>query len=151
MTRSPIKGVAEVVINVDDITMMRRFYEDVLGFHLHSQFPEAEPTIVFLTIADLESPLGRGGHPQLFALIDAKRHIHTREAYAGIDHRRSSFNHVAFEIDEADFAPEKQRLEAAGLTVTAEHFPHMRAKGLFFQDPEGNMIELICHENARGD
>ena len=133
------------MINVRDIATMRHFYEEIIGFRLHSQSPEIEPAIIFLTIADLDSPLGRGGHPQLFALVDPERHVYTRDSYVGLDHERSSLNHVAFEIDEPAFAYEKQRLEAAGVTVQTAQFPHMQAKGLFFKDPEGNLIELICH------
>jgi len=65
----------------------------------------------------------------------------------GLDNQRSSLNHLAFEIDESDFTAEKQRLEALGLAVRVFDFPHMRAKGLFFKDPEGNLIELICHSS----
>lgn len=145
MADSPIKGVAEIVINVRDISGMIKFYSEVLGFNFHSQYPDNDPTIVFLIIANLDSPLGHGGHPQLFALVDPKRHIHTRDTYMGLDNQRSSLNHLAFEIDAADFEAEKQLLEARGLTVRTMEFPHMRAKGLFFNDPEGNKIELICN------
>ena len=102
---------------------------------------------MFLTIAALDSPLGRGGHPQLFALLDPRRHKFASDAYVGLDNQRSSLNHLAFEIDESDFTAEKQRLEALGLAVRVFDFPHMRAKGLFFKDPEGNLIELICHSS----
>ena len=101
-------------------------------------------------IAALDSPLGRGGHPQLFALLDPKRHSVTADAYVGLDNQRSSLNHLAFEIDTADFTSEKQRLEALGLAVHVIDFPHMHAKGMFFHDPEGNLIELICHSNQPG-
>ena len=145
MADSPIKGVAEIVINVRDLSGMTTFYQEVLGFSFHSQGPDTDPTIVFLTIAQLDSPLGHGGHQQLFALIDPKRHIHRRDAYVGLDNQRSSLNHLAFEIDEPDFDTEKRRLEARGLTVRTREFPRMHAKALFFDDPEGNVIELICH------
>lgn len=102
---------------------MTNFYRAVLGFAFHSQFPETEPTIVFLTIAALDSPLGRGGHPQVFALLDPRRHTFTGDAYMGLDNQRSSLNHLAFEIDSADFTSEKQRLEALGLAVRVFDFP----------------------------
>lgn len=142
-----IKGVAEVVINVHDLRAMTEFYRSVLGFAVHSQFPEMDPTLMFLTVADLDSPLGRGGHPQLFALLDSKRHVFTRDRYAGLDHQRSSLNHVAFEIVSAEFMSAKKRLEDLGLAVQVLDFPHMQASGLFFNDPEGNQIELICHRS----
>ena len=145
---SSIKGVAEIVINVRDLAGMQKFYEDVLGFTFHSAFPEEEPTIVFLAIKELDSPLGRGGHPQAFALIDAKRHLFTRDTYSGLNHQRSPLNHLAFEIDEADYDGEQQRLRSLGLEVSTMQFPHMQAKAIFFKDPEGNLLELICHESG---
>lgn len=139
-----IKGVAEVVINVHDIAGMQAFYERTLGFTFHSRFPDPDPTIVFLTLIDLHSPLGRGGHPQLFALVDPARHI--PDTFVGLDVDRSSLNHLAFEIDETDFESELQRLKALGLETTVKRFRHMSAKAIFFNDPEGNRIELICHD-----
>ncbi|MBV7339569.1 VOC family protein [Chloroflexi bacterium TSY] len=90
---------AEIVINVDDIEQSREFYETVLGFRLHSQYPTEEPTIIFLTIAELDSPLGRNGHPQLFALIDPHRHPPAQKRFRGLDVGVSSLNHLAFEIE----------------------------------------------------
>src|SRR6266699_1216304 len=72
-----ITGVAEIVLNVRDLGKMRDFYRDVLGFQLlseacHETGPEPDaggkPTIAFLAIKPVDSPLGRHGHPQLLAL-----------------------------------------------------------------------------------
>ena len=85
-----ITGVAEIVLSVKDLPGMRRFYEDVLGFPLLSQAahtkgmvadPDGEPTIVFLTIRELETPLGRHGHPQLLVLIDYRRHVFAKASF----------------------------------------------------------------------
>ena len=147
---APVRGMAEMVINVRDIEGMRKFYQEVLGFPFQRQYPEDSPTIVFLTVAETDTPLGRGRHPQLFALVDAERHAPTRDNYRGIDHARSSLNHLAFEIDEADYDSQRQRLEGLGLAVTPQAFPAMQAKALFFSDPEGNTLELICHDSEVG-
>lgn len=145
--RSRVLGVAEIVLNVRDLDTMEQFYEHVLGFEHHSHFPQTEPTIVFLTIKDSDTPLGRSGrHPQLFALIDARRHVFTRDTYQGIDPARSPLNHLAFEIAFADYEAERLRLEELGLHPRPLSFPVMRARALFFQDPEGNTLELICHD-----
>ena len=142
------KTIAEIVINVDDIGRARAFYETVLDVKLHSQFPAEDPTIVFLTLAELDSPLGRGGHPQLLALIDPHRHPPARRRFRGLDVTVSSLNHLAFEIEPDAYEAEKQRLAALGLTIVEELFPHVRAKALFFQDPEGNTLEFICHDGT---
>ncbi len=78
-------------------------------------------------------------------MIDARRHLHTRNSYQGLDAHRSTLNHLAFEIEATDFDPERERLEALGLEVSCLDFPHMQAKGMFFRDPEENLVELICH------
>lgn len=147
--KTAMKTIVEIVINVNNIGQARVFYETVLGVQLHSQFPAADPTIVFLTLAEVDSPLGRGGHPQLLALIDPHRHPPAQHQFRGLDVTVSSLNHLAFEIAPEAYEPEKQRLEALGLTVHEERFPHMQAKALFFQDPEGNTLEFICHDSTR--
>ena len=144
--RTPVKAVAEIVINVNEIMAMQEFYERVLGFEFFKQYPETEPTIIFLKINDLDSPLGRGGHPQLFVLIDPHRHPPAQKRFRGIDSGVSTFNHVAFEISPQELETEKKRLEDFGLDVRLERFPDMNARALFFTDPEGNVLEFICHD-----
>lgn len=138
-----ITGVAEVALRVTDLTVMLRFYEDVLGFRYRSGGPDRG--IVFLTITELRSSLGKDGHPQLLVLIDPM--IQDRPHGPFYDQQpvgapnRSSFDHVAFEIDREDFDAHKRRLEALGIDVwTADY----HGGALFFEDPEGNTIELIC-------
>lgn len=155
----PINGVAEIVLSVRDLPRMREFYQEVMGFELFSQSahpregsdpglgasgdPEA-PTIAFLTIKPLDSPLGRHGHPQLLALIDFQRHIFATR-FVGHEPSRSTLNHLAFEIPSHSYDDHRRRLESLGLAPRPSSFPDMNARALFFEDPEGNMLELICH------
>ena len=82
---SIVTGIAEIVLNVRDIDAMSKFYQNVLGFALHSEYcltaagdeSNGKPTIIFLTILDPGTPLSAGDHPQLLALIDAARHVAT--------------------------------------------------------------------------
>ena len=152
---SPITGVAEIVLSVRDLPRMRDFYEEVLGFGLQSEAchtkgldpdPEGEPTISFLVIRDLETPLGRGGHPQLLVLIDYRRHVFAKTRFDGHDVRQSTLNHLAFEIAPESYEAERQRLSELGLGPRETRFPSVNARALFFEDPEGNVLELICHE-----
>jgi len=155
----PITGVAEIVLSVRDLPLMRQFYMDVLGFSLHSQSchehgPEADPagvpTIVFLVIQPADTPLGRHGHPVLLALIDYQRHVFARPRFDGQDVRRSTLNHLAFEIPPESYAAHQQRLADLGLKPDPSTFPAMSARALFFKDPEGNQLELICHDSGLG-
>jgi catechol-2,3-dioxygenase len=156
MTISPaIIGIAEIVLNVRDLSRMRQFYQEVLGFKMLSQAcyesgpdpdPDGEPTIAFLTIQQVDTPLGRHGHPQLLALIDFQRHVFVKGRFDGHDPRRSTLNHVAFEIPPESYEAQKERLETLGITPRAVVFPAMTARALFFDDPEQNVLELICHD-----
>jgi len=141
-----VRGIAEIVLNARDLGVLTRFYREVMGFTLHSQYPKTNPTIVFLSIAYLDSPLGKA-HPQTLALIDPDRHPAARCKFDPPANRPFSLNHLAFEIDEADYQSEIDRLEALGIETTIAEFGHVRAKAIFFQDPEGNRLELICHDS----
>ena len=148
-----ITGVAEVVLSVRNLPLMREFYRDVLGFALHSEgcydqgpepAPGGEAAISFLTVRQIDTPLGRNGHPQLLALIDFKRHASARKRLFGHEQTTSTLNHLAFEIPPESYEAQRQRLESLGLAPSLSEFPHLAAKALFFQDPEGNQLELTC-------
>ena len=152
----PITGVAEIVLNVANLPKVRDFYMRVLGFPLHSELsmeslaadPEGEPTITFLTIRESDSPLGRGGHPQLLVLVDYRRHFHARKRFVGHDAQQSTLNHLAFEIPPESFDDHSKRIGELGIELTLSEFPAMNARAMFFKDPEGNTLELICSESA---
>ena len=152
----PITGVSEIVLSVADLPTMRTFYADVLGFRIHSEFsmeetevdPDGDATITFLVIAELNTPLGRSGHPQLLALIDHRRHVYAKSRLTGHDVNQSTLNHLAFEIPSEFFEAHAVRLKNVGLKLTFSKFPTMNAKAMFFKDPEGNMLELIAHDDA---
>jgi catechol-2,3-dioxygenase len=152
-----ITGIAEVVLNVRDLPRMRNFYQEVLGFALLSEAchetgiepdPEGDPTIAFLTITQVDTPLGRHGHPQLLALIDFRRHVFAKERFVGHEPTRSTLNHLAFEIPPESYEAHRERLETLGLSPRPSSFPAMAARALFFNDPEQNKLELICHVPA---
>jgi catechol-2,3-dioxygenase len=177
----PITAVAEIVLSVRDLPGMRKFYRDVLGFRplaeathdtasaaksgkvaVNEERPapvaadgatnESEtPTICFLTIAPNDTPLGRNGHPQLLVLVDYRRHANARGRFDGHDVRRSTLNHLAFEIPLVSYDDHRRRLEGLGLDPQPTTFAWMRARALFFKDPEGNTLELICHDPAVTD
>lgn len=153
MNRPPkVTGTAEVVLNVDDIRAMKSFYQEILGFELHSEFTmESEqaktsdaPTICFLTIAEMPTPLGKHGHPQLLALIDYRRHVFATR-FTGRTPSTSSLNHLAFEIPPEAFEGYLEFLNEAGIETMTTEFPAMNARAIFFQDPEENRLELITH------
>lgn len=153
----PVAGIAEIVLSVRDLPRMRDFYRKILGFEVLSQAchengpepdPDGEPTIAFLRIRDVDTPLGRHGHPQLLALIDFKRHVPAKTRFDGHEPTRSTLNHLAFEIPPESYERHRERLEALGLNPRPASFPAMSARALFFEDPEKNLLELICHASS---
>ena len=151
----PVIGLSEVVLSVADLPEMRDFYVQVMGFPLHSELsmelpvvdPEGEPTIAFLTVCETDTPLGRGGHPQMLVLIDYQRHVHARRRLVGHDVTRSTLNHLAFEIPPCTFDEHARRLEEQNIELSFADFPAMNARAMFFRDPERNVLELICHHS----
>jgi catechol-2,3-dioxygenase len=133
--RTPIRGLGEIALRVRDLDAMQKFYEDVIGLQLLRRFPNS----AFFKIAE-----GHGGHTQVLALFDRASESKNQAP----EPPSSSLDHVAFEISLADFAGEMARLKSLGVEVeTAEHaWVHWRS--LYVTDPEGNSVELVCHDPA---
>jgi catechol-2,3-dioxygenase len=133
--RTVVRGLGEIALRVNNLDAMQKFYEEVIGLPLMTRVPKC----AFFKIAD-----GYGGHTQVLALFDRSE----SPGYRGTDAATSSIDHIAFEIPLADFADEKDRLEALGLQVeTAEHaWVHWRS--LYVTDPEGNQVELVCYDEC---
>lgn len=142
---SAVRGFAEVVLNVTDLDASVDWYRRVLGFAVHAEWPEAgAATIVFLRVGDARRD--GAAHPPLLALIDPVRHEPAHGKFDVVSPRSSTLNHVAFDIDAADAAGEKSRLEGLGVEVMEVAFGWMGARALFMKDPDGNSVELIWRD-----
>ena len=75
-----VMHIAEVGLSVKDLQRSVAFYQKILGLEI----VRAYPTIVFLKAGELDSPLGRGGHPQLLVLFD--RQVQPDIALTTLDH-----------------------------------------------------------------
>jgi len=137
-----VMHLAEVAFRVTDLPRSLAFYQEVLGLEI----VRAYPTMVFLKAGELESPLGRGGHPQLLVLFDRQ---------VQLDITLTTLDHIAFEISLEAYPTERQRLQQLGLELTERiwrgEYAWLRARSLFFDDPDGNTIELIAHDPSAAD
>ncbi len=132
-----VMHIAEVGLRVKDLARMVAFYQEVLGLEIVRTYP----TYVFLKAGELNSPLSRGGHPQLLVLFDRE---------VALDIGLTTLDHLAFEIPLEQYDTERTRLQVMNLELVArvwsgEH-AWLRARSLFFDDPEGNTLELIAHD-----
>ena len=53
-------------------------------------------------------------------------------------------------IDLEDYESEKRRLEGLGLDVQATEHAWLHVRSLYFADPEGNLLELVCYDESVG-
>lgn len=100
----------------------------MLGLEVLGAFGSA----VLLRIAD-----DFGGHTQVLGLFD-------RSVPVGPEH--TTVDHLAFTIALGDFESERQRLEALGFNVEVKNHDWVRWRSLYFRDPEGNQVELVCYD-----
>ena len=131
-----VRALGEIALRVRDLDAMERFYRDVVGLEPMRRFESA----AFFRIAE-----GYGGHTQILALFDrSSRDPHPPEG------ARSTVDHLAFTIALEDFESEQQRLEGLGITVSTTQHAWVRWRSIYFEDPEGNTVELVCHDPSVG-
>jgi catechol-2,3-dioxygenase len=87
----------------------------------------------------LKIAAGYAGHTQVLGLFDRS---------VSVDQERTTVDHIAFTIGLPDYDSERQRLEKLGLNVEAKDHEWVNWRSLYFQDPEGNRIELVCYDES---
>ena len=135
--RRVIQGLGEIALRVNDLDAMQRFYAEVVGLELLKRFEHA----AFFRVAE-----GYGGHTQVLALFDRS----AEPGYAGLSRETTTVDHLAFEIDLADYEVEKARLEGLGVRVTTAEHAWVRWRSLYVDDPEGNTVEWVCYDESAG-
>jgi catechol 2,3-dioxygenase len=133
----PIQGLGEIALRVNDLDAMQRFYEQLVGLELLRRVDHA----AFFRVAG-----GYGGHTQVLALFDRSG----QPGYRGLDPGRTTVDHIAFEIDLADYGAERARLEGLGVRVTTAEHAWVRWRSLYVDDPEGNTVEWVCFDESVG-
>jgi catechol 2,3-dioxygenase-like lactoylglutathione lyase family enzyme len=138
LTIRPI-DVAHVNLNVTDLDRAVRFYTEVLGFTVALQYEGAIAWLNFGQYRDDARGLGHGFHDVALYKVPHP---------APADRRtRAGMNHLALRLatpDDVDRAAEE--LRSKGITVLKGPLTHKedRDRYLYFEDPDGNMIELVA-------
>ena len=132
--KSPIKGLGEIALEVNDLETMQMFYEQVVGLTLLRRFEES----AFFAIAE-----GVGGHTQVLALFDR-----TAGQKAPVSYRRPPLDHIAFGIELDDYDAELQRLQNLGAEVSTTTHAWIQWRSIYVTDPEGNIVEWVCYDET---
>ena len=131
MTRgSAVKALGEVALRVNNLERMKRFYQEVLGFEVLGEFQNA---------ALLKIAAGYAGHTQVLGLFDRS---------VSVDQERTTIDHLTFTIGLLDYYSERKRLETLGLNVEVYAHEWINWRSLYFHDPEGNRVELVCYDES---
>jgi catechol 2,3-dioxygenase len=121
-----IKALGHVVLRVTDCARAEGFYNGVLGLPVCARFDQDGMKMCFFTL---------GNHHD-FAVMEVSGEGSSRsESAVGL-------HHVAFNIGGSldELREAKAKLEAAGVTPTP--IDHEVTKSLYFEDPDGNGVEL---------
>lgn len=127
---SNIRGLAEVVLIVQDLQASIAFYRDVLGLQVVS--PEDFKGPVFLQAG--------GGRAYIDNTIVLARAKSGTPPFA----KPQVLHHIGLEIDEQSFDSEVARLQGLGLETRFGQHPLFASRTVYVSDPDGNEVELIC-------
>jgi catechol-2,3-dioxygenase len=128
--RSAVKALGEVALRVNNLERMKRFYQETLGFEALGEFPNG---------ALLKIAAGHAGHTQVLGLFDRS---------VPVDQERTTVDHIAFTIGILEYDSERKRLETLGLNVEVKEHGWVNWRSLYFHDPEGNQVELVCYDES---
>ena len=138
MIENKIKGLGEIVLRVNDMELMKSFYQNVLGLELI----RGSEDYTFFKIAE-----GYKGHTQVIALF-AKTNLNAfNEKLGNIESNRSSLHHVALEVDLKDYDDIIDLLKKQSIDFVTEVFEWVKWKSVFIKDPEKNIVEFVCYDS----
>lgn len=131
--------VAHINLNVTDLERAIRFYTEILGLRLAFQYEGAVAWLNFGQYRQDVGGLGQGFHDVALYQVPNPAPEDRR--------KRAGMNHVAFRLatpDDVDRAAEF--LQARGIQVLKGPLTHKEDQDryLYFEDPDGNMIELVA-------
>ena len=124
-----IDGLAEVVLNVQDVSRAVAFYGDLLGL-------------------SRITPAGQSG-PIFFRAGQANEHVPSLLVLVPLPADSSAFaaprtlHHLALTVAEAAFDEARSTLIDAGIDVRDGKHPVLAVRTMYVTDPDGNEVELI--------
>jgi catechol 2,3-dioxygenase len=121
-----VESLGHVVLRVTDLDRSEKFYNGVLGMPICANFDEQGMKMTFFSL---------GNHHDLAIAEVSGAEARGGDQAAGLDHVAFCIGHSLDKLVEA-----KAHLEAAG--ITTEPIDHEVTKSLYFDDPDGNNVEV---------
>lgn len=121
-----INALGHVVLRVTDCARSERFYNGVLGLPICARYAENGMHMTFFTL---------GNHHDFAVMQVSGEGSSKAESAVGLHHVAFNIGKTMDELREA-----RAKLEAAG--VQTNPIDHEVTKSLYFQDPDGNGIEV---------
>ena len=121
--------VGHLVLNVRDLAVSKKFYQEVLGFEIAIE----RPTGVFFTCGKIHHDL---------ALFQAP------EGAIPVTEGQLGLNHFAVQVEDLEALTEVYNtLKNQGATLD-HNTDHGMTSSVYFFDPDKNRIEFFCNNNA---
>jgi len=118
------KRIGHVVLNVRDVEASTKFYTDIIGFQIALQKEDA----TFLTCGTIHHDLALFKAKQSFRLDD------------GV-----GLNHMALQVEDFDMLTKYWEKLFQHEIEIARTTDHGMTSSIYFEDPDGNGIELFCN------
>ena len=118
------KRIGHVVLNVRDVEASTKFYTDIIGFQIALQKEDA----TFLTCGTIHHDLALFKAKQSFRLDD------------GV-----GLNHMALQVEDFDMLTKYYDVLKTNHVEIDRTIDHGMTSSIYFEDPDGNGIELFCN------
>jgi catechol 2,3-dioxygenase len=122
-----LKEIGHVLLRVLDVERSKKFYSEVLGFHVLEEDPDHGGTFMALP--------GRSHAIDLFQVKDAELAERQTPGARGL-------GHIAFRVEDEDALKDAHAtLREHGVEIT-RMIDHVSQKSVYFNDPDGNTLEI---------
>jgi catechol 2,3-dioxygenase-like lactoylglutathione lyase family enzyme len=127
-----IEGLDHIAIVVRDLKASTEWYERVLG--LERKFADVWGDVPVMLAARGE---GRSGVALFPISVEKPQPLPARRSSLAVDH-------VAFRVDRENFERARGRLRELGISFEFED--HTVSHSIYFDDPDGNRLEITTYE-----
>ena len=139
MIAKHIKAIGEISIRVSDMDAMIDFYVNTLGFELRRRFQN--------DVAAIKLAEGVLGQVQTLTLFGPHLpgNFNSFE-WSGLNNNTSPLHHFALTIPADEYQEMLDDLAASSIPFDVANHRWTGWKGIYVQDPEGNIIEFVCYD-----